>query len=176
MKRPATAWFCALATAVAATLPTPAVAQGHAHVHGQARLDVVIDGEQLVLTLASPLDSIVGFEHAPKTAAQRQAAEAALTALADGARLFAAPAEAACVLAGHRIDAPVLRGAAGDGHADLEAEYRFRCARPAALTQLQVRLFDALPRLQRLDAQVAGPAGQGRRSLRRGATTLKIAG
>jgi hypothetical protein len=165
----------ALTISLLSLITTAALAQGHAHVHGQARLDLVIDGDQLVLTLEAPLDSIVGFEHAPRTAAQRQAAEQALKALADGARLFRPPTDAGCVLAAHRLDAPVLQGAASDGHADLDAEYRFRCSRPAAITRLDLGLFDALPRLQRLDAQLAGPAGQGRRTLRRGTATLKIA-
>lgn len=155
-------------------ITTAALAQGHAHVHGQARLDVVIDGDQLVLTLEAPLDSVVGFEHAPRTAAQRQAAEQALKALADGARLFRPPTDAGCVLAAHRVDAPVLQGAASDGHADLDAEYRFRCQAPAALARLDLGLFGALPRLQRLDVQIAGPVGQSKRTLRRGYATLTL--
>jgi hypothetical protein len=153
---------------------TSVLAQGPAHVHGQARLDVVIDGNQLVLTLQAPLDSVVGFEHAPRTAAQRQAAEAALKALADGGRLFRAPAEAGCAPVSQAVESPVLQGAASDGHADLDADYRFRCSAPAALTRLELGLFDALPRLQRLDVQIAGPLGQSRRTLRRGSRTLEI--
>ena len=73
----------------------PAVAgPGHAHVHGQARLEVVLDGPVLAIALESPLDGIVGFEHSPRTAAQKQAAAQALAALKDPARLFALPAEA----------------------------------------------------------------------------------
>lgn len=149
-------------------------AQGHAHVHGQARLDVVVDGDQLVLTLQAPLDSVVGFEHAPRTAAQRQAADAALKALADAGRLFKPPAEAGCAAVSQSVQAPVLQGAAGDGHADLDADYRFRCQAPAALTRLDLGLFDALPRLQRLDVQIAGPSGQSKRTLRRGNATLTL--
>jgi hypothetical protein len=143
-------------------------AQGHAHVHGLARLDVALDGPQLTLALDSPLDGIVGFEHRPRTPAQQQAADAALAKLKDGAALFRPAAEADCRLESVVVEAPVLQGAApADGHADLEARWSFRCAAPARLRALEQGLFDAFPRLQRLEVQVAGPQGQSRRTLRR---------
>jgi Protein of unknown function (DUF2796) len=145
-----------------------ALGQGHAHVHGLARLDVVLDGPQLTLALASPLDGIVGFEHRPRTPAQRQAGDAALAKLKDGGALFRAPAEAGCRLESAAVEAPVLQGAApADGHADLEARWAFRCAAPAQLRTLEQGLFEAFPRLQRLEVQVAGPQGQARHALRR---------
>ena len=36
-----------------------------AHVHGVARIDLAVDGDQLTLSLEMPLDNLVGFEHAP---------------------------------------------------------------------------------------------------------------
>lgn len=171
-------WVTALAAAGLLGLP-PATAQAHgrAHVHGQADLEIVIEGDTLQFTLASPLDSIVGFEHRPRTAAQRQAAEKALAALADPARLFGLPAAAGCTPEGQTVEAPVLTdpapaaGAAptGDGHADLDATWRWRCSAPQALDRVQLRLFEAFARLQRLEVRHAGPAGQGRQMLRRGA-------
>ena len=85
--------------ALMALASMPAVAQGHAHVHGQAQLEAVLDGAELQLTLTSPLDSIVGFEHKPRTAAQRQAAERALRTLVDPPQLFLVPAAAGSVTA-----------------------------------------------------------------------------
>ncbi len=153
--------------------PQAAQAHGRAHVHGLAELDVVLDGEELTLTLASPLDSIVGFEHRPRTPAQRQAAEAALRALADPARLFGLPAAAGCTPQDQTVTAPVLTdttaATGGDGHADLDATWRWRCQTPQALTVLQLRLFEPFATLQRLEVRHAGPGGQGRQLLRRGA-------
>ena len=37
--------------------------QQHAHVHGQMKLDVAIDGPTVVIDMESPLDNIVGFIH-----------------------------------------------------------------------------------------------------------------
>lgn len=169
-----------LPLAAAMAFPAAAQAQGHAHVHGQARLEVVIEGSDLQITLNSPLDSIVGFEHRPRTAAQRQAAEAALRTLADPAALFTVPAAAGCTLEDTSIEAPVLQGTASgkthghahahDGeHADLEATWRWRCTAADRLQTLPLQLFERFAQMKRLEVRVAGPAGQGRQMLRRGA-------
>jgi len=44
-----------------------------AHEHGSARLDVAVDGDRLHIALQSPLDNLVGFEHAPRNERQRTA-------------------------------------------------------------------------------------------------------
>lgn len=154
----------------------PAVAgPGHAHVHGQARLEIVLDGPVLSVALESPLDGIVGFEHPPRTAAQKQAAAQALAALKDPARLFALPADAQCRAESTEIEAPVLEGqAAKDGHGDLEARWTFRCATPARLTGLEQGLFAAFARLAVIEVQVAGPRGQHRQVLKRPQRALRL--
>jgi hypothetical protein len=44
------------------------------HVHGVVALDVALEGPRVVLSLKAPLDSLVGFERAPRTDAERRAA------------------------------------------------------------------------------------------------------
>lgn len=43
-----------------------------AHVHGHAKLDMAIDGKTLYVELKSPAESILGFEHEPKSAKEKQ--------------------------------------------------------------------------------------------------------
>lgn len=143
-------------------------AWGQAHVHGLARLEIVLDGPVLVIALEAPLDGIVGFEHAPRTPAQKQLAQKALAALKDPERLFGLPAEASCRPEATAIEAPVLQGTeAKDGHGDLDARWTYRCAAPARLQALEQGLFEAFPRLLRLEVLVAGPRGQTKATLRR---------
>lgn len=52
------------------------------------------------------------------------------------------------------------RKPADQGHADLEAEISFRCARPQALTGLQVGMFKAFPQIRRIDVQIVTSKGQ----------------
>ncbi len=155
--------------------PLLAGAQGHAHVHGQAKLEIVLDGPVLAIALESPLDGIVGFEHAPRSAAQKQAAERALAALRQPAQLFTLPADAQCRAEATELEAPVLQGAAAkDGHADLDARWTFRCATPARLQSLEQGLFAAFPRLTKIEVQVAGPQGQRRQVLKRPERALRL--
>jgi Protein of unknown function (DUF2796) len=161
---------------------TAALAQaGHAHVHGAVALDIVVEAKALTVRLEAPQDSLLGHERVPRTAAERQAAAALLTRLADGARLFALPADRACKLASTEVDAPLLQvgaAAAGGGaqaaeHAEVEASWRFDCTRTDGWRSLDLgALLDAFPRIQRISAQVAGPAGQHKAELRRPARVL----
>jgi len=142
-------------------------AAGHApHQHGVAKLEVTIVGTELTLRLETPLDNLLGFEHAPRTAAQRTAAQRLLERLRQGEALFQPTRAAVCRMQGVELTAPVLQDAtAATEHADLRAEWRFACAEPGQLTDLRVNLFTDFPRLKRLDAAVASPRGQRARRL-----------
>ncbi len=155
------------------------------HQHGVATLDVAVEGSgQVTMDLEVPLDSVVGFERAPRSEGERRAAATALASLRDGGRLFGFPSEARCTLRGVDVAAAVLEApgkppqggtpAPDGGHADLDATYRYACERPAALAAIEVRLFDALPRLRRLDVQVAMAGGQHRRTLNPQARWLRL--
>ena len=162
------------------TTSTTALA-GKAHEHGALKLDVVLDGANLSVALEAPLDNLLGFERAPRTAAERQAAADLLARLrspAQAAALLVPEAAARCTLAKAEVQAPVLepgsRPPAQDDHADLDARYEFSCAQPAALRQLDTGLFQAFARVQRIDVQVAGPAGQFKATLKRPARTVRL--
>jgi hypothetical protein len=144
-------------------------------VHGAVTLDIVIEARTLTLRLDAPQDSLLGHERVPRTAAEQQAAAALMKRLADGARLFPLPADRACRLASAEIEAPQLQAGAAkaDAHADVEASWRFDCARTDDWRSLDLgALLDAFARIQRISAQVAGPDGQHKAELRRPARVL----
>lgn len=150
--------------------------QGHhhahshsAHVHGHAQLMVAVEEKQVQVSLESPLDNLLGFEHAPRTAKEKQAVEAMTTRLKAPETLLQFDPEAGCKALPAEISA--LPGTAGQGkHGDLTAEFSFTCANPPRY--LEVRLFTAFPRLQRLEAQLATPKGQAAHRLAPGKTRL----
>ncbi|MBM4181666.1 MAG: DUF2796 domain-containing protein [Betaproteobacteria bacterium] len=140
----------------------------HAHVHGQAELKVAVDGGRLDLRLESPLEAVLGFEHAPRNDKERAAVASLRKTLAVGEQLFAPTTAAGCKLAETRVISDVLDGKPGageDGHGDVVAEYRFACAQPDKLTGLEARLFSNFPKLRRLDVQVVSGKGQTARRL-----------
>ena len=143
-----------------------------AHVHGQATIQVAIAGDKLAITLNTPLDNLLGFETAPANASQRRAVDAMAVRLRRSEAVVAPSAGAGCVAGPVRLNAPVLAGTPGhdapsgnappanEEHANMEATYAFTCGRPEALREIEVRLFGELPRLKRIDVQIAGPRGQ----------------
>ncbi len=166
----------AIAAALLLLAHTPAAA-GRAHEHGVARLDVVVDGNQLSLELDAPLDSLLGFERAPRTDAERRAAAAVLALLRSPQPPFTPDAAAGCKLLGTEVKAPALEAGPvkpKDTHADLTATLTYACNQPQLLRVLDVGLFDAFARLQRIDAQVVGKSGQTKATLRRPQRVLKM--
>ncbi|NLF55292.1 MAG: DUF2796 domain-containing protein [Thauera phenolivorans] len=160
-----------------------------AHEHGVAELHVAADADELVIEFASPLESLVGFEHEPRNEAQRAALAAAEARLRDFDSLFSLPVAAGCVLRGVALDSPWLQGAAHahlhdaahahardhvDGHAELVAGYTLRCEEPAALDALGLSLFEAFPRLREIRAERVSAQGQGAATLRPQATVLPL--
>lgn len=163
--------------------PLPLQAAPHAHEHGTVKLDVAIDGTALTIGLESPLDSLSGFERAPRNDRERRAAEEALARLRSGAGLFSADAAARCRLAKVEVNAPVLAPGTKpsgktdetkDEHVDLDASFEYECSHPQLLRTLDVGLFEAFKRIQRIDVQVAGPKGQLKSTLKRPARSVPL--
>lgn len=189
-KRFAAASLCL--AVIAAALPAGAAGP---HRHGVATLDVVVDGERLLVTLETPLDNLVGFEHAPKNDRQRAALADARAALADGTKLLRASPEAGCAQRAAKVELPYgpdataggghdkhahdkhaygRHGRAADAHSEAGVEWEFSCANPAALIGLDIGLFDVFRRLQTLHVQTATPRGQGAATLTSKRRTLAL--
>jgi hypothetical protein len=153
---------------LAASAVTPA------HVHGAVQLDVAVDGPTLTLTLEAPLDSVFGFERAPRTAAEKKTAQDALAALRASGPLFAPDPAAGCVFQSATADSEALQpGATAGEHADLDATATFTCARPEQLRRIDLGgLLDRFPRIQRLQAQIVTAQGQFKQTLQRPARML----
>ncbi len=93
-----------IGAALALLASVPATAEP-AHEHGVAQLNVALDGSELVLFLESPAYNLVGFEHHPRDAAEREQLAQALTTLDGADRLFLPDAAAQC-----RLDRVAVEG------------------------------------------------------------------
>jgi Protein of unknown function (DUF2796) len=172
MQAPPT-WLAGLALA----LPLALHAQGHEH--GAARLDIALDAGSLTLQLEAPLESLFGFERAPRSAAERERVGAAIARLNAADTLWRPDPAGGCALAGVELTSAVLGlGAAPPGtpgdHADLDANIVFRCRDAARVAYVDSQLFTAFAALQRIDVRVAAPAGQFRRTLKRPAARIVL--
>lgn len=180
-----------LSLLAAASLPSAAHAQHThgAHEHGAAELTVALDGQALVIELISPLDNLVGFEHAPANDTQRAALAEAGRLLSDAEAMFALTAAAACRFEQADIESPwpMAAVAPAAGHADaahapptrgeheeVVVAYRYTCLQPAALQRIDVRAFARFPRLREIRAEHATARGQGAAVLTPAAAALAL--
>lgn len=95
-KSPALA-VTALSACLAATTVSAYEVQHESHVHGAATLDVVMEGQSLLIGLNSPQYNIVGFEHAANSAEDKAALEQAHKTLESVYELIQLPAAATCL-------------------------------------------------------------------------------
>ncbi|MGY3904381.1 DUF2796 domain-containing protein [Aeromonas lusitana] len=150
---------------------------GHgAHEHGHGHLNLVLDGNQLMIELQAPAADLVGFEHAAKTDAEKAQYAKAMAQLKQPDALFRLDPAAGCTLTQQEInaakeehdhyhehdkaDADHDEHHHEDGHADMGAMYTYTCATPAKLTGLEATLFGVYPTLEKLSVQGILPAGQ----------------
>ncbi|KJZ10781.1 hypothetical protein TW85_18785 [Marinomonas sp. S3726] len=75
-----------------------------AHVHGEVSFNIAQDGEDLILAISAPGADIVGFEHAPETAQEKEALKQAIARLENPASLFIFDKGAQCQLSDHLIE------------------------------------------------------------------------
>ncbi|HEV8313023.1 MAG TPA: DUF2796 domain-containing protein [Burkholderiaceae bacterium] len=177
----AAAW--AGAVAMACLVPALGQPAGHAHVHGKARMDVAIDSASITLALDSPLESLLGFERAPRSSAERERVQALVSALRAGTAFRIDPA-AGCRLRAVTLDSPPLglgpaapgagASASSDEHADLDGSFEFDCTAAARAGFIELPLFGLSSHLHEVDVQVATPRGQFARTLTPAAARLVL--
>jgi hypothetical protein len=151
--------------------PLAALAQGHAHVHGVARLDIAVEAKKIAVSFESPLDNLVGFERAPRTDSERQRADEAVARLRAGDQMFRFDPAAGCKMARVELTSAALKlgpagAAAKDGHAELEGVWEFDCSDATLARHVDVGLF-AFNQLKRVQVQLALPKTQLKRELKR---------
>lgn len=162
------------------SMPSFSQGHGHAHVHGIASLQVAVDGSTLTLRLRTPLENLVGFEHAPQTEQQKKAIADMEQSLRMPESHFGPTTAAGCAPVATKLDSPFPAagktekgrsadqaqaaarkdGKERDVHAELSVEFVLRCQNPDRLQGIEVKLFDRFRKLRRVDVELAGPRGQ----------------
>ena len=87
---------CAIQTGAAFAASEGEHREHGAHEHGRGMLDVVAEGEELVVEFRIPAANVVGFEHAPRDDAEREAVRKAAETFRNPASVLVLPAEAEC--------------------------------------------------------------------------------
>ncbi|WP_297810089.1 DUF2796 domain-containing protein [uncultured Methylophaga sp.] len=128
-----------------------------AHVHGEAALNLVIDGQTLLVEFISPMENLLGFEHAPKTEQQKQSYQQLLRQLAGYRSLFSIPGGQCQLTDQHHK--PPFNDASGK-HAEWQGEYHLSCDELEQADRLQPEIFSAFPGVEKLTVQLISTKGQ----------------
>jgi hypothetical protein len=187
-----TALLLALATMLpAATLaaspaaPPAAAADGFtqrgAHEHGKVTINLAVEGGTLTAELDSPAINVVGFERAPRDAAEKARVAEVDRWLASGVAVLGVPAAAGCVRSRIEYTPPALGGAhahdehdeyehehehdhepdgEAEGHSDYDARFTFTCSNPAALAWVDLWLLRRLVNVAAAEVNLVTPQQQ----------------
>ncbi len=153
-------------------------AQAHgAHEHGVAQMDVAQDGALLQIELSTPATNVVGFEHRPRDEREHGLLREAVAALEQGNALLSLSTPAGCTLRDARILSSLLSDEDEhdeddqhahdhhdhdhDDHVDMFIAWRFDCAAPAALREMNAQaLFARFSAMETVRVQAVLPRGQ----------------
>jgi hypothetical protein len=128
-----------------------------AHVHGEAALNIVIDGALILAEFISPLENLLGFEHKPTTPEQKQAFQGLQQNLMDYQALFELT-DASCTQIEQHTTSPFSQ--ANHAHAEWHSEYHLQCSVMGETVSIKPQLFSAYPGLEKLTVQMITEQGQ----------------
>jgi hypothetical protein len=158
--------LCAFAAAVIAS-ETPRHGHTHshthshgAHAHGKGELELLVDGQTIQGVFRTPMDSLLGFEHAPKTDAQRNAVDSLRKRLENPAAILSPNLEAQCTAKHQDATSTLFTGAVKGGHSDFEYRFTFVCAQPTKLSALELVALKEFKRLSEVRVQLVTGSAQ----------------
>ena len=130
-----------------------------AHLHGLGTVEIAIEGKTVKGAFEIPMESLLGHEYLPRTAAEKKAMADLQSAVAKASYFVSFPAAAECKEKSIAAESAMFAGKKSE-HSDLDVDFEFECAKPQALTSIEFPLFAKHPRLGSLKVDMVGPKGQ----------------
>ncbi len=167
-----------------------------AHIHGEAKLNIVFEGPELLIELKSPSYNLVGFEHAPKTKNQLELVENTISLLKNFKNVADTSSEANCKIADASVSTSMRRihedehhedehhedehhedehqHSAKEIHSEFSATYSLICNKPENLKSIQLELFSTFELMEEIVVQMIIQGKQGFAELNPDNPNLKL--
>ncbi len=138
------------------------------HQHGVIEGFIAQDEHSLLVEFHAPANDLVGFEHSPKTAQQKNKIQHTLTKLKNQTSLFSINKEAKCTLVEKHIadsfskndlDKDKKAGKLESEHHSFFANYIFHCTEPNKLDGFTTQWFSVFPDTNSIKIQAATKKG-----------------
>ncbi len=164
------------------------VRQKDSHEHGAANLMLAIEGDKLQIGIEVPSESLIGFEHFPKSRSDRDNFSEAIKIFSNPSKFFSTPADAECLLTGLNVSQSLFSGEEEDehghekkdehghddhdehGHEDSEkggihsefrSNYSWNCLHTDEIDSIGNKLFSFFPRIEEIRVNWITNSGQG---------------
>ena len=159
------------------------VRQKDSHEHGAANLMLAIEGDKLQIGIEVPSESLIGFEHFPKSRSDRENFNEAIKILSNPSKFFSTPDDAECLLTGLNVSQTLFSGEEEDehgheekdehdehGHEDSEkgeihsefrSNYSWNCLHTDEIDSIGNKLFSFFPRIEEIRVNWVTTSGQG---------------
>ena len=147
-----------------------AARQKDSHEHGAAIIKMVMEDEKLQIEFEVPSESLIGFEHFPKSQSNRENFNKAIKILSDPSKIFSQPIKAECLLVGMNVSQSLFSNEEEHGHDESEKEdehghdesekseihsefsskYHWHCEHLDEIDSIDTQLMNIFPRIEEI--------------------------
>ena len=133
--------------------------QKDSHEHGAAKLMMVMEGKKLQVEFEVPSESLIGFEHFPKSQSNRMNFNGAIKILSDPSKLLSTPFKAECLLVGMNVSQSLFSNEEEHGHDESEkseihsefiSKYHWNCEHLDEIDSIGSQLMNIFPRIEEI--------------------------
>ena len=144
--------------------------QKDSHEHGAAIIKMVLEEERLQVEFEVPSESLIGFEHFPKSQSNRENFNEAIKILSDPSKLFSKPIKAECLLVGMNVSQSLFSNEEEHGHdesekseihSEFKSNYYWNCQHLDEIDSIGTQLMSFFPRIEEIRVNWISNNGQG---------------
>ena len=144
--------------------------QKDSHEHGAAKLMMALEGEKLHVEFEVPSESLIGFEHFPKSQSNRKNFNEAIKIISDPSKLFSMPIKAECILVGMNVSQSLFSNEEEHGHdesekseihSEFKSNYYWNCQHLDEIESIGTQLMTFFPRIEEIRVNWISNNGQG---------------
>jgi len=144
--------------------------QKDSHEHGAAIIKMVMEDEKLQIEFEVPSESLIGFEHFPKSQSNRENFNKAIKVLSDPSKLFSQPIKAECLLVGMNVSQSLFSNEEEHGHdesekseihSEFKSNYYWNCQHLDEIDSIGTQLMTFFPQIEEIRVNWISNNGQG---------------
>lgn len=149
-----------LCLSVASGLPSLALAAGSHGEHGEATLEITVEGNKARVVFEAPTEDIYGLASQAKTDAEKKQVEEAMTLLKSRmGEMIVLDATKSCTWTASEANPWVVHGepngASKEQHGEVEAKFDVACASPLAGTKVKFALKKNFKTINKISVKVS---------------------